>query len=305
MTAVIVLLALAAATMLLLGILAGYLLGWASKTFHVEVDPRQEQVLVALPGANCGGCGYVGCAEYAEAVVQKGEQLDKCTVGGASCAKALAAILGVELKQSWPRRPIVHCGAKFADRLKRNEYLGEQTCSAANIISGVQGCAYGCLGLEDCERACRFDAIHMIDGLATVDYEKCVGCGACEKACPRHIISMVPFKAERMLAVTCSNKDPGRDVKAVCRVGCTGCGLCQKVSSLFKVEDNLSRIDYDAYDPGKTDEFQAAIEKCPMKRIVFVGKPSEKDLAAVAEEKLPGVIQPDFRTTADEAEWRG
>jgi RnfABCDGE-type electron transport complex B subunit len=305
MTGVIVLLGLAAATMLLLGILAGYLLGWANKTFHVEVDPRQERVLAALPGTNCGGCGYVGCNEYAEAVVHKGERVDKCTVGGKSCAEEVAKILGVELKPSWPARPIVHCGARYDDRLKRNEYLGEQTCSAANLISGVQGCAYGCLGLDDCELACAFDAIHVIDGLAAVDYEKCVGCGACERACPRHIISLVPFKAEKMLAVACSNKDFGKDVKAVCKVGCLGCGLCQKLNDLFHVVDNLSSIDYDRYDPNKVDELRAAVEKCPMKRLIFVGKPTEKDLAAVADRKLPAVIEADFKTTADKAGWWG
>ncbi|MHC4982827.1 MAG: RnfABCDGE type electron transport complex subunit B, partial [Planctomycetota bacterium] len=248
-----VILLLGAGTMLVLAVFMAYVLGWANRALHIETDPRIEKVNEALPGANCGGCGYVGCNEYAEAVVLEGEQVNKCTVGGVSCAKALADILGVDLAQSWPMRPIVHCGAKYSDRLKRNDYQGEQTCSAANLISGVQGCTYGCLGLRDCERACNFDAIGMIDGLAVVDYGKCVGCGACERACPRHIISLVPFKAERMLAVACSNKDFGRDVKAVCRVGCIGCKACTKLSEIFQVADNLSRIDYDKYDPETMD----------------------------------------------------
>jgi ferredoxin len=138
-----------------------------------------------------------------------------------------------------------------------------------------------------------------------VDYEKCVGCGACEKACPRHIISMVPFKAERMLIVACSNEDFGKDVKAVCEVGCIGCGLCARLSPLFAVEGNLSSIDYEDYDPDELSSVRAAAEKCPMKRLTFVGKPSEKDLAAVADEQAPELVQPDFKTTADEAEWRG
>jgi len=296
---------LAAATMLALAVVMAYLLGWASKALHVEVDPRVEQVNEALPGANCGGCGYVGCNEYAEAVVLKGERINKCTVGGVSCAKALAEILGVEMEQSWPMRPIVHCGARWDDRLKRNDYRGEPTCAGANLVSGVQGCAYGCLGFGDCERACAFDAIHVVDGLATVDYQKCVGCGACERACPRHIISMVPFKAEQMLAVLCSNKDFGKDVKAVCKVGCLGCKACSRISALFKIADNLPRIDYDQYDPDSVEEMKAAMEKCPRKRLIPVGKPSEKDLAAVADKEVPAVVQPDFKTTADKTEWWG
>ena len=296
---------LAAGLMLALAIVTACVLGWANKTFHVDVDPRIDEVNRALPGANCGGCGYVGCNEYAEAVVAAKAPPDKCTVGGASCATALANILGVELGQSWPRRPVVHCAARWSDRLQRNEYRGEPTCGSANIISGVQGCTYGCLGLGDCRGACDFDAIRVIDGLAVVDYTKCVGCGACAAACPRNIISMVPFKAERVLAVACSNRDFGKDVKAVCKVGCIGCGRCAKMNELFKMIDNLPEIDYDRYDPETADQLEAVVRKCPMSGLLFVGKPTEKDLAAVADEQLPDRIEADFRTTVDKTDWQG
>ena len=295
----------AAGTMLALAVLISYTLGWANKTFHVAVDPKVEAVAAALPGANCGGCGCVGCSEYAIAVVEGKVPPDRCTVGGVSCAAALAKILGVELKPTWPYRPAVHCGAYAEQRLGRQEYRGERTCASANLIAGVQGCTYGCLGLGDCEAACAFDAIHMVRGLASVDYSRCTGCGACERACPRHIISMVPFKADRMLAVACSNKDFGKDVRAVCKVGCIGCRACARASSLFKVEDNLSAIDYDQYDPDKMEALNLAVNKCPMKRLVLVGRPSEKDLKAVADEKAPEVVQADFKTTVDQTEWRG
>lgn len=296
---------LAAGTMLALALLAGYALGWANKTFRIEVDPRIEEIVKALPGANCGGCGFVGCADYAAGVVEGQATVDKCTVGGAACAQALAKIMGVELKEAFPYRPAVHCGARLADRLKRNDYQGEATCGAANIISGVQGCVYGCLGLGDCTRACKYDAVHDVDGLAVVDYDKCVGCGACARACPRNIISMVPFKAERMLIVACSNKDFGKAVKEVCRVGCLGCRACTRISDLFSVVDNLSRIDYDKYDPAAPAKFMDAVKKCPMKRLVFIGKPSEQDLAAVADKEVPAEVKPDFKTTVDRTEWRG
>jgi len=301
----LVMILLAAGTMLVLTVLAGHLLGWAEKTFHVHVDPKLEAIMAALPGANCGGCGRVGCSEYAVAVFKGELPVNKCAVGGVSCAAALAEILGMELKETWPYRPAVHCGATRRQRLRRHEYHGEQTCGGANLLAGVQGCAYGCLGLADCERSCDFGAIDVVDGLARVDYTRCVGCGACERSCPRHIISMIPFKADRMLVVACSNKDFGKDVKAVCNVGCLGCGACSRVHGLFKIQDNISRIDYDTYDPDKTQDLKAAIEKCPMKRLVFIGKPSERDLAAVADKELPEIVQPDFKTTVDETEWRG
>jgi len=302
MTLVIIL---AAATMLVLALFMAYVLGWANKAFHVDVDPRIEQVNEALPGANCGGCGYVGCNEYAEAIVAENAPVNLCPVGGESCVAALAKILGIELEAGFPYRPAVHCGAGYDERLDRHDYRGEQTCGAANLISGVQGCTYGCTGFGDCVRVCDFDAIDIIDGLATVDYDKCVGCGACAKVCPRNIISMVPFKAERMLIIACSNKDFGKDVKAVCKVGCIGCKVCERVNDLFRVKDNIARIDYDKYDPEKMGELTVAIQKCPMKRIVSVGKPGYEDLAGVADEETPDIVQADFKTTVDDTEWHG
>jgi Na+-translocating ferredoxin:NAD+ oxidoreductase RNF subunit RnfB len=303
MTLLIVLLA--GGTMLLLAVLMAFVLGWANMAFAVEVDPRVEAVLKVLPGANCGGCGFVGCGEYAEGLVKQGASVNKCTVGGESCAKAIAAILGVEVEQTWPYRPVVHCGAHYGDRLGRAKYAGEPTCGSANLIGGVQGCTYGCLGMGDCQAACPFDAIHIVDGLAAVDYGKCTGCGACARACPRRIITMVPFKVERMVVVTCSNHDFGKQVRAVCKVGCIGCRACTKVTDLFTMLDNLPQIDYGKYDPQSMEPLQAVIAKCPMERVLFIGKPSPEDLVAMAGEKVPGIVRDTFDSTVDKAEWHG
>ncbi len=292
---------LAAGTMLVMSLVFSYVLGWANSAFHVEVDPRIDAVMDALPGANCGGCGFIGCGEYAEAVVDSNAPVNKCTVGGESCAANLAQIMGVEIGAALPFRPIVHCGAHYDDRLGRTGYHGEPRCASANIVADVQGCTYGCLGFGDCARACNYDALHVIDGLATVDYEKCVGCGACAKVCPRNIITITPFKAERILAVTCSNKDKGKDITKVCTVGCIGCGACARISSLFTIEDNLSKINYDAYEPVCGIDVIKACEKCPRHRIVFVGKSISEDVVEFTGE----VVEPEFKTTVDDTEWRG
>jgi len=301
-----VIVGLAATTMLVMALVLSVVLGWANRAFHVEVDPRVDAAIDVLPGANCGGCGYVGCGEYAEAIVLDNAPVNKCTVGGESCMLALADVMGVDAEASYPWRPVVHCGARYSDRLGRTEYHGEQRCGPANLVTDIQGCTYGCLGFGDCTRACNFDAIHVIDGLARVDYEKCVGCGACAKACPRNIISMVPFKQEQMLVVECSNHDAGKDVKAVCKVGCLGCKACERASNgLFCMDNNLSSIDYDNYTGGNLEDCLLAAKKCPRNRLVFVGTPSEVDKAAVGDEELPEVIKPDFKTTVDDTEWRG
>lgn len=297
--------ALAGGTMLSLGVAAGWLLGWASRVFHVEVDPRIEKVNAVLPGANCGGCGCTGCQLYAEAVVAGKLGPDKCTVGGPSVAQAIAEILGVEVKETWPYRPIVHCRARWGDKLHIGNYQGERTCAAANLVNGVMGCTYGCLAFGDCTRACEYDAIHVENGLATVDYEKCTGCGACARVCPRNIITMVPFKQERMLAVACSNKDFGKDVRAVCKVGCLGCKACSKASALFVVTDNLARVDYDKYDPEQFAGVDVAIEKCPAQGIIYFGKPEKKDLEKLKDVEAPALVEADFKTTVDKTEWQG
>ena len=296
---------LSAGTLLAMALILTFVLGWANKAFHVEVDSRVEAISEALPGANCGGCGFVGCGDYAEAIVTKNMEVSLCNVGGAACARSIAAIMGVEVGESLPYRPIVHCGAGYPNRLHRHEYRGEMRCAGANIVADVQGCIYGCLGFGDCERACEYDAIHVKDGLAVVDYEKCVGCKACAKACPRNIITMAPFKSEQMLAVACSNLDTGKEVKAVCNIGCIGCKACTRFSNLFKMEEGLCTIDYDGYETECTPDLLKAMDKCPQKRLVFVGKPTSKDLERTRDEVLPEVIAADFKTTVDDTEWRG
>jgi ferredoxin len=127
------------------------------------------------------------------------------------------------------------------------------------------------MGFGDCVRACKFKALNVVDGLATVDYEKCTGCTACAKACPRNLIEMVPFSQENMMTVACRSKENGKTTRSACKVGCIGCGICAKQDSeLFTVENNLSRIDYVKYQP--SEKTQAAMDKCPAGVIVYRGK---------------------------------
>jgi len=295
---------LAAAVLALLAVGMGWVLGWASRVFHVEVDPKVEAINIILPEVNCGGCGYIGCNEYAEAVVSGEEpDLTLCGPGGVSCAHNIADVMGIELKETWPYKAVVNCAARWDDRLLKADYLGEMTCAGANLVAGYQGCVYGCLGLSDCVEACDYDAIHIVDGVAVVDYLECSGCKACSLVCPRNIITMVPFKSSRMLVIKCSNKDFGKDVQAVCKVGCIGCKACVREHDLMDMEGHLPVISYEDY----SDEidFDVILDKCNRESLVFVGQPTEADLAAVAEEELLEPIEADFKTTVDKTKWRG
>jgi len=258
-------------TMLALGSGFAVVLLIASEKLKVEVDPKVEQIHQALPKIDCGACGFAGCGSYAKAVAQNPDLIGKCSPGGAQASAKIAGILNLQISDSGPaRKPIVHCRAHSADKTYYAKYSGIQSCTSANALPNVQACKFGCLGFGDCVSACKFDAIHIIDGLTVVDYEKCTGCGACAKHCPRNLIEMVPFSHENMLTVACSSRETGKTTRAMCKVGCIGCGLCAKQTDLFKLQDNLARLDYEKYQP--SEQTETAMNKCPTKVIVFRGK---------------------------------
>ncbi len=261
----------AGVTMLVLGVGFAIVLLIARERLKVEIDPRVERIHKALPGIDCGACGFAGCAQYAKAVADNPRLLGRCAPGGQQVAEELAAILNLQISSSGPqKRPVVHCNAHTGDKAFFAQYAGLPSCTAANALPNAQACKFGCLGFGDCVRACKFDALHIIDGLASVDYDKCTGCGACVGTCPRDLIEMVPFRRENIMTVACRSRETSGATRSMCKVGCIGCGLCAGQSDLFSVEDNLARIDYERFEP--TEQAGAAMDKCPTKVIIYVGK---------------------------------
>jgi Na+-translocating ferredoxin:NAD+ oxidoreductase RNF subunit RnfB len=269
----------AGATMLVLAAGFSIALLIADKKLKVETDPQIEQIYQVLPHIDCGTCGFAGCAAYAKAVVANPQLIGKCAPGGASLSEKIAEILNLKLSGSKiPLRPIVHCRAHTGDRTYLATYTGIPTCTSANALANAQACKFGCLGFGDCKAACKFNAIEIIDGLATINYEKCTGCTACSKACPRNLIEMVPFSSQIMMSVACKSRESGKDTRAFCKVGCIACGLCARQTDAFIVADNLARLDYTRYQPGQS--FEAAMSKCPTGVIVYRGKKAPPDRPA-------------------------
>lgn len=232
-----------------LGLIFGLVLAFASKVFHVEVDPRVEQIISILPGANCGACGMPGCGGYADAIVHHNADIDKCAPGGASTMAHIASIMGKEAVASQKKIAVYHCSSGGYNNTNwKYNYEGIESCkSAVNIADGPNSCRWGCMGFNDCLRACPFDAITVDEfGMRCVDKALCTGCGACVKACPRGIIILVP--ENRNVMVRCSSKDKGADARVLCGSGhsCIGCGLCVKKcpTQAITVSSNLARIDY-------------------------------------------------------------
>ena len=267
-------------TMLGLGTLFAVILLIASEKLKVKKDPKVEQILESLPKIDCGGCGYAGCASYAKAVANNPSLIGKCAPGGDAVCEKIAKILNLQISGGGHLlRPIIHCRAHTEDKTFRGKYKGIGTCLAANALANVQACKFGCLGFGDCVDACKFEALKIVDGLATVDYKKCTGCSACVSACPRDLIEMIPFSQENMMTVACSSQESGKNTRQMCKVGCIGCGLCVKQSDLFTVENNCAKVDYKKYTPSKATEtaeaIETAMEKCPTKVIVTKGPVSK------------------------------
>ena len=233
-----------------LGVVLALVLYLVAKKFKVEEDPRIDEVEKAMPGANCGGCGYAGCRAFAESAV-KAPNLDShfCPVGGNDTMARVAAILGYEVKAKAPQVAVVRCNGSCAVRPKTNEYDGYPSCKVkATLYSGDTGCSFGCLGCGDCVAACQFGALSMDPetGLPVVDEAKCTACGACVKACPKLLIELRPKGPRGMReAVLCVNKDKGPVAKKACANACIGCGICVKTCTheAIILENNVAYID--------------------------------------------------------------
>lgn len=247
-----------------LGILIGLFLGFASEIFKVEVDEKIAKVRECLPGNNCGGCGFAGCDACAEAIANGTAPTNACPVGGAPVAKKISEIMGVAAGDTVKQVAYVHCNGTCLNANKSYTYTGAEDCRLVVSLpnSGEKSCAYACMGYGTCVKACKFDAIHIVDGVAKVNPEKCVACKACINACPMKLIELVPYGKKHLVA--CSNKQKGKPAMDVCKVSCIACGMCERTceKKAIQVTNNIAIMDFT-----KCDDCGACSEKCPRKTI--------------------------------------
>jgi Na+-translocating ferredoxin:NAD+ oxidoreductase RNF subunit RnfB len=244
-----------------LGAVFGVGLYVASRVFHVTSDPRVEELTNALPGANCGGCGFPGCSGLATAIVHGSAPANACPVCSVCQLQDIGRIMGVEVQAGAKKVAVVHCaGRRVATKFA---YSGPETCAASRLLlGGHKACPYGCLGLADCVRACSFGALRMEAGIPVVIEDRCTACGKCVAACPRSLIDL--RTADKFVHVRCTSLDSGALVRKYCDVGCIGCKKCEKECpyDAIHVTDFLARIDY-----AKCTSCGACVKVCPMQTI--------------------------------------
>ena len=248
-----------------LGFAFGLMLDVADKKLQVKADERISQIRACLSGANCGACGYAGCDAFASAVVEGKVLPNGCLAGGSSTANAIAQILNVHTDFADPSVARMICQGTEEAAKAQYTYDGYQRCSlAVTLGGGPKQCQYACVGLGDCVRACKFDAITLKDGIAQIDEKKCTQCGACVKACPRSVIRLQPSGAK--ILVRCNNKDAGRLSRLVCARACISCGRCEKACKYdaIHVIDRLAVI-----DDSKCTSCKDCVDVCPNKCITI------------------------------------
>lgn len=272
------------ATLSIIGTSSAVILYFVAQKFKVFEDPRIDDVTEALPGANCGGCGFAGCRAFAEACVKADGLSDlSCPVGGNETMSSVAGILGVEAVKREPRTAYIRCNGTCDHRPKTSNFDGASTCAiAASVYNGETDCQFGCLGYGDCFDVCEFDAIDLRSelGVPLIIDDKCVACGKCIDACPKNLIELrKQFPKNRKIVVACRNKDKGGVARKACSVACIGCGKCEKECKFdaITIDNNLAFINSD-----KCKLCRKCVTVCPTNSIIELNFPPRK---IVTEEK--------------------
>jgi RnfABCDGE-type electron transport complex B subunit len=258
-----------------IGLFFGTILAIAQRFLKVDEDPRIEGTNELLPGTNCGACGQPGCLPFAEKLVAGEVEPGQCTVSTDENIEQIAEYLEVDAGRAEKLVARLRCGGGGLQAHQIAEYRGFEGCRAAAVVSGGgKGCAWGCLGLADCEAACTFDAIHMnANGLPQVDTEKCRACPDCVAACPRDLFELVPLNQN--LYVQCNMPLAGEAATQLCEVACDACGKCaaDAAPGLITMQDNLPVIDYSAGGEPRPD----AVFRCATRSIVWLEREQFQD----------------------------
>lgn len=254
----------AAVALGLMGLLFGLLLMGTEKVFAIPADEKRDAVRAALPGANCGACGYPGCDGCADAIACGKAPVNACPVGGKPVADKISAIMG-NAEAADAVRKVASVIAKVIPSIARRSLSTAAFRTAWRRLSSMTAtrlAKFACLGLGTCARVCPFDAIHVdpVKKIAVVDDEKCVACGKCVAICPKGVLSLRPVTED--VTVRCRNTEPAKKVLSACSTGCIHCGKCFRVCphGAITMTNGLPVI-----DQSKCQHCMACADACPTK----------------------------------------
>lgn len=247
-----------------------------SQKFKVEPDVLADDIAQLLPQANCGGCGFAGCADFARACAKADEEEFSgllCPVGGNAVMSKIAVRKGFNFGGGARKVAVLRCQGDCAAAPSKVSYDAVSSCRIAGQISiGSSGCPQGCLHLGDCVKMCKFGALSFDKAtmLPVVNTKLCTACGACVKACPRALFELRPLSPKGALVYTaCRNIQKGAIARKNCRNACIGCAKCFRLNPKVVVENNLSTI------PPEVDADACGAElrdTCPTGAIVYKEK---------------------------------
>lgn len=248
------------------GFLFGFGLAFLAKLFEVKKDTRIDEIIKILPGVNCGACGYPGCSGYAQAIIEKDIEINLCSPGGKNVIENISKFLGKESSTKIKYVAKVKCLGDDAIAKKDYIFNGEEDCSVVySFFQGEKACKYGCVSKGDCMKVCPVNAIKRDElNRVWIDENICTGCEKCVVVCPTKVIQMFPIDGGYFVA--CSSHYNGKTVREICKKGCIGCKICEKVTndpSRVYVENNLAIIKYES-----NTELKEACIKCPAAVIV-------------------------------------
>ncbi|MBO4305450.1 MAG: 4Fe-4S dicluster domain-containing protein [Lentisphaeria bacterium] len=263
-----------------IGLVLGCAIGLAVLFFSVKSDDRIEKIASLLPGANCGGCGFAGCGDFARAIVEENADPSKCVACTAESAARIGEVLGRAVAAREKMVAVVYCSGDQFHAVRCAEYNGLSDCrAAASYAGGGKGCRYGCVGMGTCARNCPFGAIEVRNGRAVVHPELCTGCGKCVSLCPRKLIHLVP--ADSKAHIYCNSLEKGAVKRKLCNAGCLGCKKCVRAfPDLFIATGGLVR----AVNPAALDKTMLEKISCPVHVLHLV----EEDFPCTGCEKGSG-----------------
>lgn len=243
-----------------LGLILGITLAYVYKKLSSAGDELENRVKSALPGSNCGACGFPGCAVYAEKIAKENVAINKCLPGSKEVIEKLAEIMGKDVLAPEKKIAALICRGGKDECRERFIYDGGTDCRQAYIMhGGNKSCVFGCVGLGHCAMICPFHAIKISKNhLPVIDEKKCTGCGICVKECPKNVLRLIPHT--KLVYLACVSTDKGKAVKDVCTVGCFTCHICIRACpyQALTMVNNLPVMDF-----SKCTDCGICVQRCP------------------------------------------